>query len=328
MMEPIRARASWVFPRIGEVCEILAGYGFPNRLQGKREGDLPFFKVGDISNAWKRRESRLTRAEHYISVREASELRARPFPPDTVVFAKIGAAIALNRRAMLGQPSLVDNNVMGLDAEHGMMDPKYLFHFMCTLSLDELSRATTVPSLRKSDLADIKLPLAPLPEQHRIVAEIEKHFTRLDAAVAALERVRANLKRYRAAVLKAACEGRLVPTEAELARAEGRDYEPADQLLARILKGRRARWEADQLAKMQAKGKVPKNEKWKEQYEEPMSPDTADLPAVPQGWVVASMDALTSSITSGSRDWSKYYGAGAGIFLMAQNVRPATLDRE
>ena len=54
------------------------------------------------------------------------------------------------------------------------------------------------------------------------MAEIEKQFTRLEAGVAALRRVQANLKRYRAAVLKAACEGRLVPTEAELAKTESR----------------------------------------------------------------------------------------------------------
>ena len=55
------------------------------------------------------------------------------------------------------------------------------------------------------------------------MAEIEKQFTRLEAGVAALRRVQANLKRYRAAVLKAACEGRLVPTEAELAEAGKRE---------------------------------------------------------------------------------------------------------
>ena len=75
--------------------------------------------------------------------------------------------------------------------------------------------------------------LPPLPEQRRIVAEIEKQFTRLDASVTALKRVQSNLKRYRASVLKAACECKLVPYEAELAQAEGRDYEPADQLLER-----------------------------------------------------------------------------------------------
>ena len=76
-------------------------------------------------------------------------------------------------------------------------------------------------------MVSLRLPLPPLPEQHRIVAAIEEQFTRLDAAVAALKRAQANLKRYRASVLKAACEGHLVPTEAELARQEGRDYEPA-----------------------------------------------------------------------------------------------------
>ena len=71
------------------------------------------------------------------------------------------------------------------------------------------------------------------------MAEIEKQFTRLEAGVASLKRVQAALKRYRASVLKAACEGRLVPTEAELARRESRSYEPATTLLARILEERR-----------------------------------------------------------------------------------------
>jgi type I restriction enzyme S subunit len=62
-----------------------------------------------------------------------------------------------------------------------------------------------------------------------VVAEIEKQFTRLDAAVAALKRVQANLKRYWGSILKAACEGRLVPIEAELARKEGRSYETGEQ---------------------------------------------------------------------------------------------------
>ena len=74
-------------------------------------------------------------------------------------------------------------------------------------------------SISQPQVARVPLPLPPLPEQRRIVAEIEKQFTRLEAGLAALRRVQANLKRYRAAVLKAACEGRLVPTEAALARS-------------------------------------------------------------------------------------------------------------
>ncbi len=128
-------------------------------------------------------------------------------------------------------------------------------------------------------------PLLPLPEQHRIVAAIETQFTRLDAGVAALRRVQANLRRYRAAVLKAACEGKLVPTEAELARTEGRDYEPAAVLLERILAARREKW-------------VQENPKKK--YQEPAGPDVSGLPELPEGWCWATVGELASHITSGS----------------------------
>ena len=81
----------------------------------------------------------------------------------------------------------------------------------------------------RSPTWEIRLP--PLDEQRRIVETINSYFTRLDDVVATLERVRRNLKRYRASILKAAVEGRLVPTEATLAGAEGRDYQPATVLL-------------------------------------------------------------------------------------------------
>ena len=111
--------------------------------------------------------------------------------------------------------------------------------------------------------------------------------------MATLERVQRNLKRYRASVLKAAVEGRLVPTEAELARAEGRDYEPASVLLQRILAERRRRWEEAELAKLKARGKTPKDDKWKAKYKEPAPPDTAELPELPEGWCWITVGALT-----------------------------------
>ncbi|HYO57347.1 hypothetical protein [Archangium sp.] len=100
--------------------------------------------------------------------------------------------------------------------------------------LEQGKQTTNLASINLTKLGALPVPIPPADEQRRIVAEIEKQLSDLDAGVAALKRVQANLKSYRASVLKAACEGRLVPTEAELARAEGRDYEPADKLLERI----------------------------------------------------------------------------------------------
>lgn len=164
------------------------------------------------------------------------------------------------------------------------------------------------PRLNLGEIKSLPIPVPPFEEQRLIVSEIERQFTRLDAGVAGLERVRANLKRYRAAVLKAACEGTLVPTEADLARAEGRDYETGDQLLERILTTRRENWTG--------KGK----------YKQPAISQAEHVRTIPLGWAVASIDQLTDVITSGSRDWSKYYGKGSGTFIMAQNVRMGRLD--
>lgn len=159
-------------------------------------------------------------------------------------------------------------------------------------SIAALQRGTTRTRISRRNLAAIKVPVPPSAEQERIVAEIDKQFTGLDASVNSLKRAKANLKRYRAAVLKAACEGRLVPTEAELARREGRSNEVGKQVLARILKERRANWEADQLERMHTAGKLPKNDDWKKKYREPTSPDTTHLPRPPEGWAWVSLDQV------------------------------------
>lgn len=138
----------------------------------------------------------------------------------------------------------------------------------------------------------LRFPLAPLPEQSRIVEAIESYLSRLDAAVAGLKRAQARLKAYRVSVLKAAVEGRLVPTEAALARAEKRDYEPAEVLLKRTFVERRRRWEKAALAKMIVAGKPPKADKWKVKYVEPESPDAAALPELPEGWCWARVEQL------------------------------------
>jgi type I restriction enzyme S subunit len=159
----------------------------------------------------------------------------------------------------------------------------------------------------------MQIPVAPVPEQARIIQEIEKQFTRLDAAVAALKRVRANLKRYRAAVLKAACEGHLVPTEAEIARRENRTYEPASALLERILAERRARWEAAQ----------------KSRYKEPQAPITDMLPKLPEGWTWANWEQLSPRVTVGHVGPMKTEYVPDGFpFLRSQNVRENKFDAE
>ena len=128
------------------------------------------------------------------------------------------------------------------------------------------------PAVRPRDIQSFDLPAPDVDEQRRIVAEIEKQFSRLDEAVANLLRVKANLKRYKAAVLKTAVEGRLVAAEAELARLGDREYQTGEKLLADVLVARRT------------------GGKRKAAYEEPRPPDEAG--SLPTGWAWASVEQL------------------------------------
>lgn len=172
------------------------------------------------------------------------------------------------------------------------------------------------PRVKYDRLGKFELAMPPAAEQARIVDKLDELFTELDAGVAELQTAQKKLAQYRQSLLKAAVEGALT---AEW-RATHPPQETGEALLARILKERRARWEARQLDRFKAQGKAPPKG-WQNKYPEPLSPQTNELPALPQGWTWASLGQLLESLSSGSRDWSPYYDRGSCVFVMAQNVR-------
>ena len=192
--------------------------------------------------------------------------------------------------------------------------------------ISEGKQTTNLASINLTKLGALPIPVPPINEQHRIVAEIETQFSRLDAVLIAFKRVQANLKRYRASVLQAACTGRLVPTEAELARVEGRSYESADQLLQRILQERRVKWESEQLTAMKADGKIPKDERWKSKYREPAKPDTRELPELPEGWMWATVEQVGHVQLGRQRAPKYHHGEHMRPYLRVANVFEDRID--
>src|SRR3990167_1309143 len=157
-------------------------------------------------------------------------------------------------------------------------DDNYLFYFLKSQYgyVNTNTKGVGIPHVDPNILYAIQVAIAPYNEQKLIVSEIEKQFSRLDEAVAALKRVRASLKRYKASVLKAAVEGKLT----EEWRKENPNVESADKLLKRILAERKKKWEE-------------KNPKKK--YKEPPAPDTSTLPDLPNGWVWATVGQISET---------------------------------
>lgn len=203
------------------------------------------------------------------------------------------------------------------------LDPNYLFRFLQQKDFREraarsMTGAVGLRRVPKSFLEEQSIPLPSIDEQQNVVKEIETQFSRLDAGAAALRRVQTNLKRYRASVLKAACEGRLVETEAEVAKREGRTFETGTQLLQRICDERSKAF----VLKQKTVGKGKKN------YCEAKEAKNVNEVKLPVGWELASLDQLAVVGTGATpkRGNAKFYDGGSTAWVTSGAVNDRVVD--
>jgi type I restriction enzyme S subunit len=239
--------------------------------------------------------------------------------------------ILFSRMASVGRAAVVpaaldgalfNYHLMRLRLDHGQILPSCFRYYVqgAKVVRDYLRAANhgaTRDGINSSQLLEMPVVVPPRDLQERIVEEIEQQLTRLDAGVAALKRVQANLKRYRAAVLKAACEGRLVPTEAELARQEGRPCEPASNSLERSQSENQGRAGTQSQRRRQRQGlsvTIP-----------------ASSPPLPEGWAwarpgdVASQDRYSTAIGPFGSNLKVSDYAQTGVPLVfVRNIRSGT----
>ena len=160
--------------KLGDICTIYSGTGFPVQYQGTAEGQYPFYKVGDIAKNVTAGNKYLVFCENYVETDIVKIIKGTVLPSRTVVFAKIGEAVKLNRRAITSCECLIDNNAMGIAPNESVLTLDYFFHYMCSLRLETLAEATTVPSVKKSLIEKLDIPLPSLLEQEKISTMLNK----------------------------------------------------------------------------------------------------------------------------------------------------------
>jgi type I restriction enzyme S subunit len=241
-------------------------------------------------------------------VNERAAAKLKLFQKGSVLFTKSGASLLLNQRAILGRDMHVVSHI-GVAVPGPRIMSEWLYYWLCTLDFADIAHGANMPSLPLARVKQLRVPVPPVPEQLRRVAEIEKQFSRLDEAVANLKRVKANIKRYKSAVLKAAVEGRLVQTEAEVQGREGGSYETGSQLLARVLLERRRRWIG------------------KGTYQDPAGPGAEGLPPLPEGWAWARLDAVAALKGGITVDKKRRDSTARSVaYLRVANVQRGYLD--
>ena len=192
--------------RIGEVTQVIGG-GTPRTTEVENfGGEIPWITPADLSGY---SAKHISRGARNISASGLASSGARLMPQGTVLFSS---------RAPIGYVAIASNPVATNQGfKSFVLGPDLLsdfFYYWLKVAKPmavALASGTTFLEISGKKIAQLPIPIAPLAVQRSVVAYLDEQLSRLDACVAALHRVQANLKRYRASVLKSACEGRLVP---------------------------------------------------------------------------------------------------------------------
>ena len=203
--QPYKVPENWCWVYWGVCGDFQAGSAFKNEYQGLTEYKIPFYKVGSLK--YSDSNGILYDASNTVKEEVRIKLKAALIPENSIIFAKIGEAIRLNRRSINPVPCCIDNNLMSFYAKVCLT--KYAYFWSLGIDLYNYTNATTVPAIRKSDLEKVAFPLAPSAEQHRIVDRIESLFDKLDEAKQKAQDALDSFETRKATILHKAFTGEL-----------------------------------------------------------------------------------------------------------------------
>ncbi|MBM4330371.1 MAG: hypothetical protein FJ117_03940 [Deltaproteobacteria bacterium] len=278
---------SWLLTELKVISEIILGQSPPSPTYNENGEGLPFYQgklefgqIYPVPQKWCSSPKKIAeKGDVLISVR-----------------APVGPTNICPGKSCIGR---------GLAAIRGIggISPFFILYLMRAIEKDIAGKGTgtTFNAITGDQLRSIEIPLPPLPEQNRIVAKIEELFTKLDTGVEALKKVKAQIKRYRQAVLKYAFEGKLTQ---EWREANKDKLEPASILLERIKEERKKklRWNLDELPVL----------------------ETATFPRLPHGWLWASVGEIMEVVRGASprpKGDPRYFGGNIPWIMISDISR-------
>jgi len=287
--------SNWIWTHLGEISETTSG-GTPSRKHKEYfDGTIPWLKSGELDNAL------ISSSEEFITQEALRNSATKIIPHGTLLVALYGATAG--KLGILGIEAAINQAICAITTYDGLSN-KFLFWYLAFYREKLLGSRIggAQPNLTQGIVRKIPVPLAPFSEQGRIVCKLEELFTRLDAGVAALQNIKAQLQLYRQAVLKHAFNGKL--TE-EWRKTHKAIIEPASALLESIQKERQ--------------------KKEKGQYKNLPALKSSKLPILPDGWVWATWEQISEWVTYGFTRPMPHVDEGIPI-VTAKNVKRGNIQ--
>jgi type I restriction enzyme S subunit len=194
----------WEVKPSAQIGYFRGGTGFPLSSQGGQGGEYPFFKVSDMNNDGNK--IFMENANNWISDPTRKQLGATAFPAGSIVFAKVGAAIFLERKKILSRPSCIDNNMAAFVIDENQADISFIHLQLLNVKFGALVATTALPALNGKVLSEMLLTLPPTKEEQTAIAEV---LTDIDTQLTALETQRTKTAQLKQGMMQALLTGRI-----------------------------------------------------------------------------------------------------------------------
>ncbi len=195
----------WKWVYLGEITTIVGG-GTPSSRcpEYYDDGKIPWITPADLSDY---NEVYISHGRRNITQLGLEKSSAKLMPENTVL---------LSSRAPIGYVAIAANDICTNQGFKSFLPsihfiPEYLYWFLKgnQALLQQYASGTTFLELSSRRASEIKLPIPPLSEQHRLVARIESLFAKLDAAKEKVQSVLNSHETRKAALLHEAFAGKL-----------------------------------------------------------------------------------------------------------------------
>ena len=195
----------WIRGNLNRFGTFLGGSGFPIDAQGESTGDIPFYKVSDTNIPGN--EKYLAAANNYISFDVAKSLGARIAPSGGIMFPKVGAALLGNKRRILFERAITDNNTMVFIPKDN--NSEFWYYALLIMDFGQLSNPGPVPSVNESQLKRFEYVAPSAKERSEIADYLNAKLPPIETLITEVQESIDLLKEHRAALISATVTGKI-----------------------------------------------------------------------------------------------------------------------
>ena len=172
-------KEGWTYKKLGEVANFLSGYT-PKKNELYPNGDIPYFKVAEMNLLGN--EKKLIYTSQFL--KETNKI----YPKGAIVFPKNGGAVYTEKKRILAQDSVIDLNSEAVVANEDLISTLYLYCLFNHIKISKFDKGGGLPSLDIKRMQEYIVPIPPLSEQQRIVAQLDESFAEIDMIKAEAEK--------------------------------------------------------------------------------------------------------------------------------------------